>query len=145
MIALLSVFVLAASTITPPPGLFTPALSANAPAERAQLDGGVIATTVWCTADCGPYADVTCSGTVCNAVDRSCQAEPGHVTCDGNTFYCAACTVECTEGTFKTVTTGPTCSCEDGQSTPKDRYKCIGGEWVYQFSFCGGPFCPAYP
>ena len=53
----------------------------------------------------------------------------------------AAQAAECTEGQFKTVTVGPTCGCEDGMSTPKERYQCIGGEWVYQFSFCGGPFC----
>jgi hypothetical protein len=43
------------------------------------------------------------------------------------------------------VTTGPNCSCEDGRSTPKDTYQCIGGEWVYQFSICSAPFCPIYP
>ena len=48
---------------------------------------------------------------------------------------------ECTEGAFKNVTVGPTCGCEDGMSTPKDRYKCIGGVWEYQYSFCGAPFC----
>ena len=53
----------------------------------------------------------------------------------------AAQSAECTEGTFKTVTVGPTCGCDDGMTTPKDRYQCIGGQWVYQYSFCGGPFC----
>jgi hypothetical protein len=75
-------------------------------------------------------------------VDRSCSAEPGHVTCGTTTIYCPVCPPPvCTEGQFKTVTVGPTCGCEDGMSTPKDRYQCIGGEWVYQYSFCGGPFC----
>jgi len=46
----------------------------------------------------------------------------------------------CTEGQFKNVVTGPVCSC-NGTSTPKDRYQCIGGVWVYQYSFCSGPFC----
>ncbi len=54
----------------------------------------------------------------------------------------AAQSSQCTEGQFKNVTVGPTCGCEDGMSTPKERYQCIGGEWVYLFSFCGAPFCP---
>lgn len=48
---------------------------------------------------------------------------------------------ECTEGATKNVITGPYCSCEFGTKTPKDRYQCIGGVWVYQYSFCSGPFC----
>lgn len=53
----------------------------------------------------------------------------------------AARSSECTDGQFKTVVTGPICSCDDGMTTPKDRYECIGGVWEYQYSFCGGPFC----
>jgi hypothetical protein len=96
---------------------------------------------VTCTATCGSDPSVSCttSGT-CTAVDRSCSAERGHVTCNGVTTYCTA-TCACTEGQLKIVTVGPTCGCSDGKSTPKDRYQCIGGEWVYQYSFCGGPFC----
>lgn len=52
----------------------------------------------------------------------------------------AAQSVECTEGGYKVVTTGPMCSC-DGTRTPKDRYQCINGEWVYVNSLCGPPFC----
>lgn len=141
MTGLLSAFVLA-SALAAPTGLSAPGLCPTAPAavERAQLGGGgVIGTTVFCSVDCGMFAaDVSCSGDTCNAVERSCPGEPGHVTCDGVTYYCTPC---CTEGTFRNVTTGPICSCPDGQTTPKDRYKCVNGDWEYQFSFCGGPFC----
>jgi hypothetical protein len=48
----------------------------------------------------------------------------------------------CNEGVMPTLGLGVAyCGCEDGMSTPKDRYQCIGGEWVYQYSFCGAPFC----
>jgi hypothetical protein len=47
---------------------------------------------------------------------------------------------ECTDGQINIVTTGPSCSC-DGTRTPKDRFTCVGGEWVYQNSLCGPPFC----
>jgi len=57
----------------------------------------------------------------------------------------AAQSAECIEGQFKTVFVGPVCGCDDGMTTPKDRYKCIGGQWVYQYSFCAGPFCQGPP
>ena len=103
-------------------------------------------TKATCIASCGSY-NVSCSYTppsTCVAVDRNCSGgQQGYVSCNGVTTYCTpSCTETCTEGSFKTVNVGPTCGCEDGTSTPKDRYKCIGGEWVYQFSFCGAPFCP---
>jgi hypothetical protein len=53
----------------------------------------------------------------------------------------AAQSAECIEGQFKTVTVGPICGCEDGMTTPKERYQCINGQWEYLYSFCGGPFC----
>ncbi len=140
MTALLSVIVLAASTFAAPS---TPALcpSAPAPVEQAAFSNGVTAKAM-CTALCGSSPSVSCSGSTCSAVNQSCPGQRGSVTCDGSTFYCPACPAPCTEGQIKNVTTGPTCSCEDGMTTPKDRYKCIGGVWVYQYSFCGGPFCP---
>lgn len=99
-----------------------------------------------CIASCGSY-NVSCSyepPSTCVAVDRNCSSgQQGYVSCNGVTTYCSSCTAGCTEGTIRTET-GPTCGCEDGMSTPKDRYKCIGGEWVYQFSFCGAPFCMGY-
>ncbi len=143
MTALLSVVVLAASTFATPSAPSTPALfsSAPVPVDLASFVRSITPKAT-CTADCGPYSPVSCTGNVCDAANRSCSAERGHVTCDGNTIYRPVCA--CTEGQIKNVTTGPTCGCEDGTSTPKDRYKCIGGEWVYQFSFCGAPFCPIF-
>jgi hypothetical protein len=96
-----------------------------------------------CFLNCGSIT-LGCSYTVtCMVVDQSCPSQRGYISCDGVTTYCPPCP-ECTEGSFKTVTTGPTCGCDDGTSTPKDRYECINGEWVYQSSFCGAPFCPGY-
>jgi hypothetical protein len=117
----LSLFVLASAFATPP-SPSAPALcsSAPAPVERPNFHGRVTPKSL-CIADCGDLnASVSCSGSTCSAVnqDQTCPAGPGHVTCDGQTFYCAAC---CTDGMFRNVTTGPTCSCPDGQSTPKDR------------------------
>lgn len=54
------------------------------------------------TANCGNGATVYCesnsSATSCSAADRNCSAgEQGHVTCDGNTYWCgAACSDYCT-------------------------------------------------
>ena|GEM_PF-2553394 len=140
----LSLFVLA-SALAAPPAPAAPALcsTAQAPVERPRFDsgGGGVTTNSMCSADCGYFnLPVSCSGSTCSAVnqDQTCPMGPGSVTCDGHTTYCAAC---CTDGSIRIVTTGPICSCEDGQTTPKDRYQCINGVWVYQFSFCGGPFC----
>jgi len=147
MILGLSLFVLASALATPPAPI-APALCSSAQAPVAQprfaSGGGGITTKSMCIADCGDLnPPVSCSGSICSAVnqDQTCPMGPGHVTCDGNTTYCAAC---CTDGTFRNVTTGPICSCEDGQTTPKDRYECINGLWVFQYSFCGGPFCPGF-
>lgn len=107
--------------------------------EKPVADPG--ANKALCSANCGPLnSSVSCSGTVCSAINQSqtCPSGPGSVTCDGQTYYCAPC---CTEGHVRSIITGPNCSCEDGQRTPRDRYKCIGGLWEYQESFCGGPFC----
>lgn len=52
----------------------------------------------------------------------------------------AAQSAECIEGAIKNVP-GAYCGCDFGTSTEKDRYKCIGGVWEYQFTFCGAPFC----
>ena len=52
---------------------------------------------------------------------------------------------ECIEGRVKQVIVGPYCSCENGTKTPKERYQCINGQWEYQYSFCGGPFCQGDP
>ena len=148
MFAVLSFVVLAGALATPPPvaapplTLSAPVLSSTATAPVKQpfpLSG--LPTKATCTANCGDLnSPVSCSGNTCSAVNQSqtCPSGPGSVTCDGQTFYCAAC---CTSGTIRNVTTGPICGCADGQTTPKDQYKCINGMWEYQFSFCGGPFC----
>ena len=137
----LSLFVLA-SALALPPAPSAPALcsSAPGPVERPGFASGVTGKST-CTAYCGELnPSVSCSSPTCSAVnqDQTCPAGPGSVTCGGQTFYCAAC---CTDGTIRNVTTGPICSCADGQTTPKDRYLCVNGLWVYQLSFCGGPFC----
>ena len=144
MTGLLSVFVLASVFATPPAPAPAQCSKALAPVAQPSFASGGISGNAYCVADCGDLNGiVSCTGNTCNAVDQSqtCPSGPGYVTCDGQTTYCPAC---CTTG-FRNVTTGPICSCEDGQSTPKDRYNCVNGLWVYQFSFCGGPFCPAYP
>ena len=140
MTGLLSVFVLAASTLAAP----------SAPVQRSEgsvqllfqveSESGEEIMQAYAWVDCKPYPPVSCYGNVAMAVTRNCPQDRGYVTCDGQTSYCPPC--GCTEGAIQNVTTGPTCSCEDGLSTPKDRYQCIGGQWEYQFSFCGAPFCP---
>jgi hypothetical protein len=133
MTPLLSVFVLAASTFATP---FT--LSAPASVERTNFDGGFTATAT-CIVDCGELNNpVACSASTCTGVDRSYPGELGHVTCNGTTTYCPAF---CTNGQIKSVFVGPTCGCEDGMTTPRDRYQCVNGNWEFQYSFCGGPFC----
>lgn len=140
MTGLLSVFVLAASTFAPPSAPSAPALCSNSPASvmQADFEGGGTTDAV-CFAECGPQGPpISCTGYFCTSVDRSCPDQRGYVSCDGITYYCAEC---CTEGQIRNVTTGPTCSCPDGMTTPKDRYQCVNGDWEYQFSFCGAPFC----
>lgn len=151
MTAVLSLVVLASALATPPPAFVTPpALSApalcstaSAAVKRPSFNGGVPIKST-CIADCGDLnGSVSCSGSTCSAVnqDQTCPGGPGYVQCDSQApIYCPAC---CTSG-IRNVTTGDICSCPDGQSTPKDRYQCVNGLWQYQFSFCGGPFCPGF-
>lgn len=148
MNVLLSLFVLAASLAATPPAPSAPSLCASSPAPVEQAlfaAGGTVKS--FCSADCGADPPVSCNGNVCSAYNRSCSAERGHVTCDGVTYWCPT-VCACSEGTFKNVATGPSCSCEveggSARGTPKDRYQCINGQWEYQFSSCGGPFCPGY-
>src|SRR4051794_16605410 len=158
MIAALSFAVLASALATPPPffakppNLSTPALCSTASAAsekklpKPKPPGG-LPTKATCTADCGDLdAPVSCHGNnSCTGVDQgaTCPMSPGYVQCDSqDPIFCPAC---CTENTIRNVTNGETCSCSDGPSPPKGRSKCIGGLWVYQFSFCGAPFCPGGP
>ena len=146
MTGLLSALVLAVTTLAAPTAVSTQC--ATAPAKLFQADlgegGGGGGTDATCTAYCGPLNPwVSCNyANTCTAVDANCPSQQGYVVCDGITYHCTPC---CTDGHIRNVTTGPNCSCEDGGSTPKDRYKCINGTWEYQFSFCGGPFCPIWP
>lgn len=147
MTGLLSALVLAVTTLAAPTA--APSQCATAPAKLFQAadlgeGGGGGGTDATCIADCGPLNPwVSCSyASTCTAVDANCPSQQGYVVCDGITYHCTPC---CTDGHIRNVTTGPNCSCEDGGSTPKDRYKCVNGTWEYQFSFCGGPFCPIWP
>jgi hypothetical protein len=108
---------------------------------QADEGGGTDAT---CTAYCGELNPwVQCQyASSCTAVDANCPTERGYVICDGTTYYCNAC---CTNGQIRSVIAGPTCSCEEPGTTPRDRYQCVNGNWEYQYSFCGGPFCPVWP
>lgn len=131
--------------------LATPAVgSCNAPLGEALFasSGGKGGSLVTCTADCGPYTDVSCqtNGT-CVAVDRNCPSTPGYVTCNGVTTYCPACTPppECSpEGSFRIIRTGNCCDCGLEE---RIREKCVNGQWEFFSIFCGPntgpcPFCP---
>lgn len=52
---------------------------------------------------------------------------------------------ECTDGQYMTTRVGDICGCEDGVSTPREKYQCINGQWQYMYSFCGAPFCQNPP
>jgi hypothetical protein len=154
MIAALSFAVLASALATPPPffakppNLSTPALCSTASAApekkrpKPKPPGG-LPTKATCTADCGPLnAPVSCHGNnSCTAVDQgaSCPMSPGYVQCDSqDPVFCPAC---CSNGQFRSVSTGDVCGCPDGQSTPHEEYECVDGVWEYQYSFCDAPFC----
>lgn len=147
MTGLLIAFVLASVLAAP---LAPSQCATTAPAKMFQASlnegGGGETTDATCRADCGPLnPSVSCTyASTCTAVDSdvTCPSQPGYVICDNIITYCTPC---CTDGHIRNVTTGPTCSCEEPGKTPKDHYKCIGGLWEYQFSFCGAPFCPIYP
>ena len=88
---------------------------------QADEGGGTDAT---CTAYCGdlnPWVQCQYAST-CTAVDANCPTERGYVICDTPPNYCNACS---TNGAVRNVTTGPTCSCEEPGTTPKDRYQCV--------------------
>jgi hypothetical protein len=130
--------------------LATPAVgSCDAP-----LDGALFAASggkngggsslVTCTADCGPYSDVSCTtnGT-CTAVDRNCPSQRGWVTCNGDTTFCPVCEQpppECTEGATRNIPTGICCGCSRQE---RIREQCINGQWEFVGVFCGLGFgCP---
>lgn len=90
------------------------------------------------TANCSPYANVSCSSSsgTCVSVDRSCSAgQPGYVSCNGVTTYCPSCSA-CTEGSLRYVLTGECC---DTSQKEKQQQKCVGGSWVPTGVYtCGG-------
>jgi hypothetical protein len=131
--------------------LATPAVGAcDAPLDEALFatsggKNGGGSSLVTCTADCGPYSDVSCStnGT-CTAVDRNCPSQRGWVTCNGVTTFCPVCTSGCTEGQFRLTPTGNCCDCGLAE---RAREQCVGGEWVFLGYVCGpgGHLCPRCP
>jgi len=77
-----------------------PAVTGSCPAQQsgalfaAKNPGNGIGAMSTCTANCQYWYTRSCSGSTCTAVDDNCSGpatEPGHVTCDGNTIWCAAC------------------------------------------------------
>jgi len=78
-----------------------------------------------CSASCGSDPAVSCSGSTCSAADRACNGERGHVTCDGNTYWCP--TVCCTGNCCTCDQTGDCFAC----------CRCDGGGIGYCFAFCG--------
>jgi hypothetical protein len=67
-------------------------LPAGAPAPELAAKRPAFGLKSMCTANCANGGTVSCSGTTCSAVNGSCPSEPGHVTCDGATTACSACT-----------------------------------------------------
>lgn len=110
----------------------------------ASADGIGGTPEVDCTADCGPYANVSCwaSGT-CTAVDRNCAAgQVGYVECNGVRTYCPACPVYCDDGDIM-IQLGSCCS-QGGQE--RERYECQNGIWVLTSTVCGPSInCPWIP
>jgi hypothetical protein len=97
-----------------------------------------------CTADCGEFADVSCEGATCSAVNRDCSTNTrGYVECNGVYTYCPVCP-QCVDGEFKIDRTG--ICCEEIGGEYKDLYKCINEQWVYQSTHCGpSAKCPLVP
>ena len=59
-------------------------------ASTARKPGGEIEATCTVTEDCNELADISCSGTTCQAVSRDCSpwsCERGWVKCNGVTTY----------------------------------------------------------
>lgn len=113
-----------------------------APLDLADTQRGATHVRATCTADCSPYASVTCSytpPTSCVAVDRNCGAgQTGYVRCGtGPYIFCDPPCPECTNGQIQWIPTGGCCQ----DLTEKDKYKCINEQWVYQGTFCKVPLC----
>lgn len=101
-----------------------------APVEAAGEIGAMATCTA--TADCGPYADVSCelqgSGT-CEAVDRNCcYGQRGYVRCGSSTTYCPSCS--CSGCSCGSTTWEQTSSCCYGLHLWKQKRCCESG-WTY--------------
>lgn len=125
--------------------LFAPAPAAAIATETSPLDlastertGSGAHTRCSVTASCGSYSiNCSVSGTGCSGHDRACPSFQGHVTCNGVTTWCEPACPECTDGQIQWIPTGGCCN----DLTEKDKYKCIGGFWEYQGTFCKIPIC----
>jgi len=117
MIVGLSLFVLASALATPP----LPSLRHCAPALRRRWSAPLCKRRrrchrpIDCIADCG----ISTPRLVQRQHMQRCEpgpdlsGGPGHVTCDAR----PSTVPPFTNGTFRNITTGPICSCEDGQTT----------------------------
>jgi len=111
-----------------------------------------ISTRATCIADCGPYADVGCTGKgTCIAVDRDCSVgQGGYASCSTTTTYCPAC--ECIDGQTRSVGTSECCCNYSNPTNPRAQKKvldqvCSNGVWVTtgfacDGQYCSGPSCP---
>ena len=101
--------------------------------------GGPIAPTCSTTADCGPYADVSCSytgsGGSCTYQDRNCAVgERGWVQCTNQPRKeCPICPqTECTPGQIEWRTTSVNCCPNQGSKAPAEKWQCSGsGSWFF--------------
>lgn len=100
--------------------------------------GNGSATRCSVTASCDGYSiNCSVSGTGCSGHDRACPSFQGHVTCNGVTTWCEPACPVCNDGQIMWQPTGGCCN----DLTEKDKYKCVGGQWEYQGTFCKIPFC----
>ena len=129
--------------------LATPAgVNCSAPSTEQPLDEVLFASSgpqsnATCTADCYPFADVSCSTSgSCTAVDRNCPNQRGYVKCGTSYTFCPVC--PCPEGHHRYVFTGNCCDC--GQEE-RSHAQCINGQWEFIDIVCWPntgpcPFCP---
>ncbi len=89
-----------------------------------------------CTADCGPYPDVTCTGSSCNAEDRNCPSQRGQ--CWGSDTGTKYCKIPCICFAEASCSPSGSVSCQ-GMQQCDEQNDC----WVE----CDGQktWCPAHP
>ena len=105
-------------------------------------DSAPTAVQATCTADCGSDPDVSCTGSICTAVDRNCAiGERGYVSCPSETWCASPCPV-CTDGQSRFVDTGNCCKDFLKQ---QDYQVCVNGQWAHQYYSCAYvPHCLPY-